>query len=166
MTDSANQPANLQGLTNLEGLAQPTPTHPYAAELEKNLAIQRKMLFLLETRLDTLNRLIKGTGYSAESTAVDTLKFIEWEISKIRTQGEIDVLKKVIAEKENYYKGWLEQFAKDEAECNLKFKHTVAIAKKSTKPAVQKLLEQVRWERLEENIENKVAFYKQLRKHV
>lgn len=140
--------------------------HPYAKKLEEQLTTQRIMLTLLESKLELLSRL---TNYLPKPDTCDTqerLQETEWRISKIRTHGEIDVLKKIIAEKEEYFRGYMKQFEIDVVDMEKHYKHTVSIAKRSTKPQVQKILAGVIWERVEGDPEAMIALYKQLKKYV
>lgn len=145
-----------------------TSIHPYAKKLEAGLQTQRNMLTLLESKAKLLEETdnLKEAEFRATSSPFTHLEITEAKIQKIKTLTEIEATKKVIAEKEQYYKGYMEQFVKDEEEVNKRYKHTVDIAKKSTKPNVQKLLSQVVWERIEGDIEAKIALYKQLKKYV
>lgn len=141
--------------------------HPYAKRLEESLQEQKNYLILLESKIEDLTRTIERAN--PDTIRIETslrLELTEKKINKYKTQAEITSIKKVIFEKENYFKGYMEQFVKDEAEVNLRYKHTVDIAKKSTKPNVQKLLSRVKWERIEGDIEAKIALYKQLKKYV
>ncbi len=144
--------------------------HPYAKRLEDSLQTQRNMLTLLESKKTLLKETYEDIEEEGNKkfhiTKEDQLRVVQKRIDIIRTNGEIDALKKVITEKENYYRGYMEQFVKDEEEVNKRFKHTVDIAKKSTKPNVQNLLAMVMWDRIEGDIEAKIALYKQLKKHV
>lgn len=146
----------------------------YAQDLQKNLDTQKEMKNLLEMKITMLEQNLKhyNVEFTKDSTIVPLngrvidLPYIDMKITVIKTRGELNVLNKIIEEKEKYYAGWLEQFKKDVADCNLRYKHTLSIAQKSTKPVVQRLLQNVVWPRIEESIEHKIALYKQLRKHV
>jgi|SRR6478752_5162732 len=142
--------------------------HPYAKKLEQGLQTQRNMLLLLESKVKLLEQTIgiKTEEYNQKNSPFIELELTEAKISLINTHGQVEAVRTSIKEKEQYYKGYMEQFVKDEEEVNKRYKHTVDIAKKSTKPQVQKLLSMVIWDRIEGDIEAKIALYKQLRKHV
>lgn len=156
---------------NSPGTMEKTETpavHPYAKKLEKGLQTQRNMLTLLESKIKLLKETseIKEAEFRASNSPFIHLEITEAKIALINTQGQLEAVKTAVSEKEQYYKGYMEQFVKDEEEVNKRFKHTLDIAKKSTKPHIQKLLSQVLWERIDGDIEAKIALYKQLKKHV
>lgn len=136
----------------------PVATHPYAKRLEATLAKQKTMQWLLEKKIEHLNKLYP--------TLVDELGYYDAQISKVKTEGELDVLKRIIAEKENYFKQYMVQFEKDIVEVTEKYQRLVDIAKKSTKDQVKRILGTVVWERIEGDDEAKIALYKQLKKYV
>lgn len=167
------------------------PELEYANELKNRLATQNNMLALLEAK----KALLDDTAFELERQAViesksgpthgestsmavngflqetllqkeQKLKILEKRIERIRIDGEIIVLKKVIAEKENYYERYLEQFKKDYADMQLHYKTTLALALKSRNENMQKLMATVVMERVEEDVEKKIAFYKQMRKYM
>lgn len=149
----------------------PKAQHPYAKRLEATLQTQRNMLALLTRKSQLVAEQvellkIKRGKFGYTLTSIEELSLTEHQIEIIRTEGEIKSLQKVITEKENYFRNYMVQFEKDEADMLKHWNHTVAIAKKSTKSNVQKLLSQVMWDRVEQDIENKIALYKQLKKHV
>lgn len=146
------------------------PVHPYAKTLQDNLTTQRKMETLLQQKVIYLLQIIeqneKTKDFLSTNTSNEKLAAVDYEIQLIRTEGELNTLRKVIKEKDNYYQQYMKQFEIDIAEVNLKFKNTVAIARKSTKPNVIKLLSEIQWDRVDNDEEVKIAVYKQLRKHV
>ena len=142
----------------------PKAKHPYALTLESKLQKQYEMMGLLEEKRHLLKRLT--SNQLSELSTSEELEHVERQIQLIRTQGEIDVLKKVINEKEKYFRFYMVEFEKDEADMLTHWKHTLSIAERSTKPNVIKLLANMEPEFLENNLEHKIAFYKQLRKPV
>lgn len=144
-------------------------THPYADVLEKTLTTQRKMETLLQNKISHLTTIIETqskTDSFLTYTVQEKLALVDYEIQLIRVNGELEILKKVIREKENYFKQYMEQFEIDIKEVELRFKNTIAIAKKSTKPNVVKLLSELNWEDVDNDDEVKIKVYKQLKKHV
>ena len=144
-------------------------SHPYADTLEKTLETQRKMQSLLENKIICIKNIVEtqnNTDHFINYTNEEKLRVIDHEIQLIRVNGELEVLKKVIREKENYFKQYMEQFEIDIKEVELKFKNTIAIAKKSTKPHVVKFLSEVNWDAVDNDDEVKIKVYKQLKKHV
>lgn len=142
--------------------------NPYAQKLEKGLQTHRNMLLLLENKAILLEVTIglKEAEYAATSSPFTKLEITESKIELINTQGHIEATKTALKEKEQYHKGYMEQFVKDEEEVNKRYANTLAIAKKSTKPEVKHLLSKVIFERIDGDIEAKIAFYKQMKKYV
>ena len=150
-------------------LTKKESTHPYADKLQENLKTQRRMEVLLTSKISTLSEILKTKTDTSEFIAYtpeENLKHTDYEIQKIKAEGELNILKRIIQEKVNYYKQYMVQFEKDIAEVETKFKNTVSIAQKSTKPNVIKLLSEIKWDKVDNDDEVKIAVYKQLKKHV
>lgn len=155
-------------------------SHPYANVLEETLKKQKTMLGLLERKVKLIDEACEGYlkwaellaaantsgGAPLEPHKISELQYVDYQIQKIKTEGEIDVLKRVIAEKENYFKQYMAQFEKDIKEVELRYDKLLAVAKRSQNEKVVKLLSTVVWERIEGDDEAKIALYKQLKKYV
>lgn len=144
-------------------------SHPYADRLQENLLIPRKLEGLLTNKVNNLTIEIKryyDTKDFLDYNTSEKLFINEMEIQLIKVQAELDACKKSILYKDTYYKDYMVQFEKDMAEIDLKFKNTVAIARKSTKPNIVKLLSEIQWDKVDTDDEVKIAVYKQLKKHV
>lgn len=144
-------------------------SHPYANRLQENLRTQRKMEELLQKKINLLTEMtetVEKTVGFLDNTQSEKLVHYDHQIQLIKTQGELDILRKIIYEKDMYYKEYMVQFEKDIKEVDEKFKRLVDIAKKSTKPNVVKLIADIKWDRVDNDDEVKIAVYKQLKKHV
>jgi len=130
--------------------------HPYAKVLQDTLATHKKMLDCLEKRL-TLIHIDYATKNEHEKNEI--------EIIKIKTQGEIDSIKKVIKQREEYFLNYMKQFAIDVEECENEYE---TILKKSkikatTNTDMTELLQSVNWKGVDENIEVKIKLYQRLK---
>jgi hypothetical protein len=165
MTEEKNEFSSQAGI---DTEAKQQKRHPYADKLNNSLKIHRRKLALLERKKALLNELYPENKILEipEENFQEELKYVEAQLLKLATQGEIDALKKVIHEKERYFNGYMDQFEKDVADMEKHWKVTLDLAKKSVKPQIQELLSTVVMERVMEDDEKKIAFYKTLRKHV
>jgi len=130
--------------------------HPYLQNLKNTLVTQKTMKECLEKRLFLIH-----LDYVNKSEFEKN----EIEITKIKTQGEIDVLKRVIDEKENYFIKYMKQFVVDIEEVDKEYENIINKAKKkaTTNIDMTKLLGSVNWKAVEENIEIKIHLYKRLK---
>ena len=130
--------------------------HPYAKVLQDTLATHKKMLDCLEKRL-TLIPIDYATKNEHEKNEI--------EIIKIKTQGEIDSIKKVIKQREEYFLNYMKQFSVDVEECENEYENILQKAKiKATKNTdMTDLLESVNWKGVDENIEVKIKLYQRLK---
>jgi hypothetical protein len=130
--------------------------HPYAKVLQDTLATHKKMLDCLEKRL-TLIHIDYATKNEHEKNEI--------EIIKIKTQGEIDSIKKVIKQREEYFLNYMKQFSIDVEECENEYENILQKAKiKATKNTdMTDLLESVNWKGVDENIEVKIKLYQRLK---
>jgi hypothetical protein len=130
--------------------------HPYAKVLQDTLATHKKMLDCLEKRLTLIH-----IDYAIKNEYEKN----EIEIVKIKTQGEIDSIKKIIKQREEYFVNYMKQFAIDIEECEKEYE---TILKKSkikatTNTDMTDLLESVNWKGVDENIEVKIKLYQRLK---
>ncbi len=140
--------------------AHPAHNHPYAKTLEKGLETQRNMYNLLKERVELI------TGKLPPNTPLLRLETVEAKITIIRTEGEISVLERVISEKTRYYDEYMDQFVKDEAECNEKMERLLKMAANSQKPQVRKMLDNRDLQKVLDDPEARIALYKGLKKYV
>jgi len=126
--------------------------HPYIKELQDTLKVHKKMLDCLEKRLVLIH-----TDYATKNEYEKN----EIEITKIRTQGEIDALKKVIKAREDYFEKYMQNFIVEVEEMESNFENTISKAKKIKE--AQDLLKLVDWKVVEENIQAKIKLYQRLK---
>jgi uncharacterized protein YrzB (UPF0473 family) len=128
--------------------------HPYAKVLQDTLATHKKMLDCLEKRL-TLIHIDYATKNEHEKNEI--------EIIKIKTHGEIDSIKKVIKQREEYFVNYMKQFAIDVEECEKEYETVLDKAKSMKDRNMIELLTSVNWKGVDENIEVKIKLYQRLK---
>jgi hypothetical protein len=130
--------------------------HPYANNLQNTLNVHKKLLECLEKRLVLIH-----TDYALKNEYEKN----EIEITKIRTQGEIDSIKKVINERENYFEKYMKQFVIDAEEVEQNYEKVLSNIKKNQDKIVgaKDLLYSVNWKNVEENLEVKIKLYERLK---
>lgn len=130
--------------------------HPYMKVLQGTLTTTRLMLECLEKRKVLI---------TADMSKKSEYEKNEIQITLIKTQGEIDVLKGIIREKENYFAKYIQEFAKDVDEMDKNYDRLLKEGKavEKTNKGVQQLFGSVKWDVMEKNIEVKLVFYKRLR---
>lgn len=130
--------------------------HPYIKTLQDTLAIHKKMLDCLEKRLVLIH-----TDYATKNEYEKN----EIEIIKIKTHGEIDALKKIIKQREDYFEKYMKQFVIDIEDCENNYETVLLKAKKisNTNNEVKNFLSLVNWKNVDENIEMKIKFYQRLK---
>ena len=126
--------------------------HPYIKELQDTLKTHKKMLDCLEKRL-VLIHIDYATKNEYEKNEI--------EITKIRTQGEIDALKKVIKAREEYFEKYMQNFVVEIEEAENNFESILAKAKKTQEG--KHLLNFVDWKVIEENAQAKIKLYQRLK---
>jgi hypothetical protein len=87
----------------------------------------------------------------------------EIEIIKIKTHGEIDSIKKVIKQREEYFVNYMKQFSIDFDECEKEYENVLKKAKASKDINVSEFLRVVNWQGIEEHIEAKIKLYQRLK---
>jgi hypothetical protein len=130
--------------------------HPYLQNLKNTLVTQKTMKECLEKRLFLIHLdYVNKSEYEKN----------EIEITKIKTQGEIDVLKRVIDEKENYFIKYMKQFVVDIEEVEKEYDSVLQKAKIKAinNTAITNILNSVNWRVVEENAEVKIYLYKRLK---
>lgn len=89
----------------------------------------------------------------------------EIEICIVETKGKLAALRKVITEREKYFKGYAEQYEKDSEECDKNFDAVLELAKQKA-PKNKILNEEINaivWENVNSIPEVKVTLYKRLK---
>jgi hypothetical protein len=128
--------------------------HPYAKVLQDTLATHKKMLDCLEKRLTLIH-----IDYAIKNEHEKN----EIEIIKIKTHGEIDSIKKVIKQREEYFVNYMKQFAIDIEECENEYETILNKSKASKDKNMIELLTSVNWKGVDENIEVKIKLYQRLK---
>ena len=134
-----------------------TTQTPYLDEIKSTLNTTKMMKELLEKRI--------------ELGLVEMKDKSEWEqnemkINLIRTRGEIDVLVKIIAEKEEYFSKYVEQYEKDAVDMRANFEtvYKKAMSLKETNKLLKHAIDNANWTIVNSREEYKVGYYKRLKK--
>jgi hypothetical protein len=130
--------------------------HPYLKNLQSTLNLHKKLLECLEKRLVLIH-----TDYALKNEYEKN----EIEITKIKTQSEIDSIKKVIHERESYFQKYMNKFVADAEEVDKNYSKVLADLKKNKDKisGAKELLDAVNWKAVEENIEVKIKLYERLK---
>ena len=130
--------------------------HPYLKVLQDTLKVHKTLLECLEKRM-TLIHIDYATKNEYEKNEI--------EITKIRTQGEIDAIKKVIKAREEYFEKYMQKFIIDLEDCNNNYENVLTKAKKIsiTDEELKHFLSLVNWKNVDENTEVKIKFYQKSR---
>jgi hypothetical protein len=129
----------------------------YLEELQSTLDVSKTMLKCLQTRIELLSLNDYGVG---EEYAKN-----EDKITMIKTQGEINTLRSIIAEKEKYFEKYAKQFEIEKAEMDLNFDKMFKMIKiKRLKDAkLHNYMKQVDMDKVNSSSETKLAFYKTMK---
>tara|TARA_R110000868_G_scaffold46244_5_gene152935 strand:- start:107 stop:544 length:438 start_codon:yes stop_codon:yes gene_type:complete len=136
---------------------QNTKQRPYIDDLQASLDVTRMMQECLEKRIELgMNHMKDVSEYEQN----------EIKILLIRTRGEIDTLKKVISEKEDYFKKYIEEYEKDVEEMNKNYDSVIqtAHAKKEGNKLLKHTMEDAKWDVINSTEQYKVAIYKRIKK--
>lgn len=123
----------------------------------------------LDTTIEMRERLKKRISFLKEKSEFtrdyDEYEVNEFGITIIKTQGEIDVLDKIIKEKTEYFENYAKEYEHDLAETNKYYDTMVAKAKSlmDKSPALQHALKSVKWDVQKDSEEARVFFYKRLK---
>lgn len=130
--------------------------HPYINTLQSTLDKHKKLLECLEKRLILIHN-----NYSLK----DEYEKNEIEITKIKTLGEIESIKKVIYERESYFKKYIIQFSKDAEEVDKNFDKVLSYVKANSNKikGAPELLSSINWETIKDNLEVKIKVYERLK---
>lgn len=138
-------------------MEQQTQT-PYIEVLQNELKDHHAYFEMLTKRI----ALIKANnGYTEKSEFEKN----EIEITIVETRGKIAALKKLITQREEYYKQYSVQYAKDLEDCDKNFDKIVELAK--AKAPKNKILDEelkvINWDNVAKMPEVKVTLYKRLK---
>jgi hypothetical protein len=130
--------------------------HPYIKTLQDTLATHKKLLDCLEKRLVLIH-----TKYTEKNEYEKN----EIEITKIKTIGEIEALKKVIKAREEYFEKYMKQFIIDVEEMEKNYESVLSkfTENKDKISGAKELLNAVNWKNVEENVEVKIKLYQRLK---
>lgn len=128
----------------------------YIKELQDTLSVHKKLLDCLEKRMVLIH-----TNYTQKNEYEKN----EIEITKIKTQGEIDSIKKVIQSRENYFKSFMAKFFHDAEEMDKNYESVLSKvkARQDEIKGAKDLLYSINWKNVEEHIEVKLKIYQRLR---
>jgi hypothetical protein len=126
----------------------------YIDTINESLDLSKEILSLLEARIELIKEEISTkSGYEQN----------EYKIVIYKTNQEIEVLKKIIREKEAYLKKYVENFEKDWKEVESNFVLLLARARNSNKEQVKALLSKTNFDVVDSDCEAKVFLYKKLK---
>lgn len=128
--------------------------HPYMQVLQSTLQNQKTLLECYEKRMSLIS-----IGLATKNE----FERNEIEITKIKTQGEIDICKRIIKEKEDYFIKFMNQFVIDLDECNKEFEATLKQARMSKDENIVKVLQSANFDAINTNEEVRIHFYKRLK---
>lgn len=134
---------------------------PYLDTLKATLENQNKLLFYLERRIEYINAEI-------ETCQSEHYHINEARINAIKTQAEIDTLKKVLAEKTAYFERFAAHFEIEYAEMERKYDKLMENAHlRAKKNSILKtMLEVVNKDALKNDKEAKLLFYKKVKQQL
>jgi hypothetical protein len=137
---------------------------PYLQQLQDSISQQKELLKFLELKEKFLmNKIILKESELTEYYRNDDLEYLDSKISSIKINNEISSLKKVIDEKESYFKKYAAEFEKDWDEVEKHFSETFLKAKSSNNSAIKDFLLRLNRETIEREPQTKVFIYKRLK---
>lgn len=133
-----------------------TINHPYLKELEKELTKDRDYCAALEKRI-----LLSKQNYESKTEFEKN----EIDILIMETEATLNIRKKVVYEREEYFKRFVEGFAKDAEDAEKHLDNLLAQAKQKEKRIVgmSDFLKSLNMDLVKSDIEAKVALYKRLK---
>jgi hypothetical protein len=134
---------------------------PYIDNLKATLETQKCLLSLLENRIVYLTTEIGNAE-------VEHYHLNEAKINVIKTQAEIETLKKVIAEKTTYFEKYAVNFEIEYAEMEKKYDKLIenAYLRAAKNTNLKSILDRVNKDVLKTDKEAKLLFYKTLKEHL
>ena len=130
-------------------------------DLRDKLVPMKDMLTLLEKQIEYIDWDLASSGRTPREKNAD-------KILRIKTLSEIDTLKRILHEKEQYYIKYAKQFELDLQEANRNWdvvlKKAWVAAKKNE--ALMQLMKQANFDEAKTNDESKVIMYTKLKKFI
>jgi hypothetical protein len=138
----------------------------YGKKLESQIVIQKKMLHHLESKTKLLEQIFEGLDEDDIKTnsTQQKLAYHQSKIDIIKTNGEIDVLKRVLEEKVAYYNKYITKFEENISELERNWDKIFKLANNSTNPNVQKLMASIHWNKVDTDDDAKIEAYRLLKK--
>jgi hypothetical protein len=129
----------------------------YLEELQSTLDTSKTMLKCLEKRIEIISKRV----YEYD----DDYNPNEDKITIIKTQGEINTLRSIIAEKEKYFEKYAKQFDSEIKDMEIHFDHLMKQVKiKRLKDGkLENFMRQVDMVKVNSSSETKLAFYKTMK---
>jgi len=130
-------------------------------DLRDKLVPMQDMLKLLENQVKYIDEDLESDIRSERDKNAD-------RILRIKTLQEIDTLKKILHEKEQYFIKYSEKFDKDLAEANIHFDSVVKKAWVAAKknPKLMELMKKANFDEANHNVESKVIMYNKFKQFV
>ena len=132
----------------------------YLESLKKTIEVEKKLL-------DALLKKVELNEAKKENRSLTEEEHNEATIICIKTNAEIETLKSVIKEKDNYFERYAKAFEKDVNETNAEFDNLVKKAKIHQKIGVNQslktILDAIANNNLDEDLDKKVFVYKRLK---
>ena len=136
-------------------------TKSYLQTLQETMQPMKDMLGYYEVRLRYIDKSLKDDAVSDREKNED-------RILRIKTIQEMDVLKKILHQKNDYFKNYARQFEQDLKEAKKNFKETVkkcwVVAEKNE--ALMKLMNAANFKEAERNDEVLVIMYNKFKQFV
>lgn len=133
----------------------------YLQTLQETMQPMKDMLGYYEVRLRYIDKSLKDDAVSEREKNED-------RILRIKTIQEMDVLKKILHQKNDYFKNYARQFEQDLKEAKKNFKETVkkcwVVAEKNE--ALMKLMNAANFKEAERNDEVLVIMYNKFKQFV
>ena len=132
----------------------------YLEQLKETLQIQKTLLSCLEAKIDFNKAKISSISAGEEEKN-------DAQIVVIKTNAEIETLKKTIAEKEKYFHNYAKHFEKDLEETNLNWDSVISKARLELqkKPMIQPYLDAINNVELDvlNDLDKKVFIFKRVK---
>lgn len=130
----------------------------YLESLKKTIEVEKNLL-------DALIKKVEINEAKKENRSLTEEEHNEATIICIKTNAEIETLKSVIKEKDNYFERYAKAFEKDATETNAEFDKLLKMAKSkvSSKPNLRPILDAITNHNLDDDLDKKVFVYKRLK---
>ena len=132
----------------------------YLNDLQESIKKQKDFLELLQKRQDLITENINQGFYKM------TIDLVNAKILFLESENKINMLKKIIKEKEDYFKKFAEEFDKNWANMQKDYTQVIATAKLNARhnPQIAKIVSAINWEGVEQNKQAKLEVYQRLKK--